>query len=103
MSIQHVGNYLPNISAINVQSSNHKGNKLRNSMINSPATTTAGVDKNSQELATSIITRQASNPIPRPNAKHEYDIEVIQKQYWDYQTYQKQQKSNMINGKINAQ
>ena len=72
-------------------------------MINSPATTTAGVDKNSQELATSIITRQASNPIPRPNAKHEYDIEVIQKQYWDYQTYQKQQKSNMINGKMNAQ
>lgn len=80
MSILHVGNYLPNISAgINIQSSNQKGNKLRNSMINSPATTTAGADKNSQELASSIITRSQSNNIPKPQIQHDYDIEVIQK------------------------
>ena len=61
MNIKHVANYLPNISSVNAQSSNHKGNKLRNSMINSPATATVGVDKSSQELATSIITRSNSN------------------------------------------
>jgi hypothetical protein len=64
VSITHVGNYLPNISSgINIQSSNQKQqNKLRNSMINSPATTTTGVDKNSQELATSIM-RSASGVV----------------------------------------
>lgn len=85
MSIQHVGNYLPNISAVNVQSSNHKGNKLRNSMINSPATTT--VDKSSHDLATQIISRSHSNQMPKPQIKHEYDMDSIQKQYWDYQAF----------------
>jgi hypothetical protein len=47
LSVQHVGNYLPNIgSGMHIQQSNQKS-KLRNSMITSPGTTTTGVDKNS--------------------------------------------------------
>ena len=55
-------------------------------MINSPGTIATGTDKNSQELATAIITRSVSGVVPKkPVGAQGIDLEMIQKQYWDYQ------------------